>query len=319
MATYKVYVTDARHENYTIEREMLAAIDAELIVCQCVTEEDIIRECADADGIILDMAPMTEKVINGLRHCKVIARYGVGYDNVDVDACTQKGIWVTNVPDYCSEEVASHALALLLTCLRQTALRDREVRKGKWNICGTSFRLSGKVLGVLGFGRIARSLVKQCSGFGFSKVLVYDPYISAETIADMGAQKVELDEVLRECDFLSLHMPATSQTIGMINKETLALMKPNAILVNTGRGSLINDHDLIDALKSRRIHAAGLDTHGIEPLPMDSGYRQLDNVVLTDHYAYSSVESVVDMKTKAAQNVINVLIGTVPAYPVNKL
>ena len=150
MAKYKVYVTDGRHESYDIEREMLAAADAELKVCQCVTDEDIIRECADADGILLDMAPMTEKAVNALTNCKVINRYGVGFDNVAVDACTAKGIQVTNVPDYCAEDVSDHALALIMTCLRQTALRDRLVRQGEWNIHGVSFRLTGKVLGVLG-------------------------------------------------------------------------------------------------------------------------------------------------------------------------
>lgn len=319
MAKYKVYVTDGRHEHYNIEREMLAAIDAELVVCQCVTDEDIIRQCADADGILLDMAPMTEKAINALTNCKIINRYGVGYDNVDVAACTNKGIQVTNVPDYCAEDVSDHALALMMTCLRHTALRDRKVRQGEWNIRGTSFRLSGKVLGVLGFGRIARALVKKCSGFGFSKVLVYDPYVSAEAIAAFGAQKAEIEEVMRECDFLSLHMPVTPQTTGMINKETLALMKPTAILVNTGRGPLVDDKALIEALKENKILAAGLDTHCVEPLPMDSEYRQLDNVVLTDHTAYSTVEAVVELKTKSAQNVIRALTGVAPVYPVNKL
>lgn len=319
MAKYKVYVTDGRHEHYNIEREMLAAIDAELVVCQCVTDEDIIRQCADADGILLDMAPMTEKAINALTNCKIINRYGVGYDNVDVAACTNKGIQVTNVPDYCAEDVSDHALALMMTCLRHTALRDRKVRQGEWNIRGTSFRLSGKVLGVLGFGRIARALVKKCSGFGFSKVLVYDPYVPAEVVAEMGAQKVELNEVMAEADFLSLHMPVTPQTTGMINQETLALMKPTAILVNTGRGPLVNDAALIEALKENKILAAGLDTHCVEPLPMDSEYRQLDNVVLTDHTAYSTVEAVVELKTKAAQNVIRALTGVAPVYPVNKL
>lgn len=298
---------------------MLAAADAELTVCQCVTDEDILRECADADGILLDMAPMTAKAIEGLAHCKIINRYGVGYDNVDLDACTAKGIQVTNVPDYCAEDVSDHALALMMTCLRHTALRDRLVRQGDWNIQRTSFRLSGKVLGVLGFGRIARALVHKCSGFGFSEVLVYDPYVPAQACADAGVKKAELDEVLRRCDFLSLHMPVTPQTTGMINRETLSLMKPTAILVNTGRGPLVNDEALIEALQAKKLLAAGLDTHCIEPLPADSPYRGLDNVVLTDHTAYSTVEAVHELKAKSAQNIINALTGVPPVYPVNKL
>ena len=236
MADFKVYVTDGRHSSYDIERDMLAQIGAELQVCQCATEEDIIRECSDADAILLDMAPMSAKAINALAHCKIINRYGVGYDNVDLNACTAKGIQVTNVPDYCAEDVSDHALALMLACLRDVARRDRLVRQGQWNLQRTSFRLSGKVLGVLGFGRIARALVKKCSGFGFTRILVYDPYISAEACASLGAIKTELNTVLKEADFLSLHMPVTPETTGMLNKETLSLMKPTAIVVNTGRG-----------------------------------------------------------------------------------
>ncbi len=319
MAKYKVYVTDGRHESYEIEREILAAADAELKVCMCVTEDDIIRECADADGILLDMAPMTEKAVNSLKNCKIINRYGVGYDNVAVDACTARNIQVTNVPDYCAEDVSDHALALMMTCLRQTALRDRKVREGEWNIRGTSFRLSGKVLGVLGFGRIARALIKKCSGFGFRKVMVYDPYVPQEVCEQFGVQKAELKEVLSECDFLSLHMPVTPQTTGMINRETLSYMKPTAIIVNTGRGPLIQDEALIEALKSGKILAAGLDTHCVEPLPADSEYRKLDNVVLTDHTAYSTVEAVQELKTKSAHNIVRALNGEAPVYPVNKL
>ena len=179
--------------------------------------------------------------------------------------------------------------------------------------------LRGKTLGVLGFGRIARALVQKTSGFGFSKVLVYDPYVPAEACAALGAEKAELEDVLRQCDFLSLHMPVTPQTTGMINRDTLALMKPTAILVNTGRGPLVNDETLIEALQQKRILAAGLDTHCVEPIPADSPYRTLDNVVLTDHTAYSTVEAVEELKIKSAQNIINALTGVSPVYPVNHL
>ncbi|MGE4276470.1 MAG: C-terminal binding protein [Lawsonibacter sp.] len=319
MNKYLVCVSDTRHASYEVEQKILAQVDAQMKLCDCVTQEDIVRECADADAILLDMAPMTAQAVAGLKRCKVINRYGVGYDNVDVDACTAKGIQVTNVPDYCAEDVSDHALALIMTCLRQTALRDRLVRQGQWNIQRTSFRLSGKVLGVLGFGRIARTLVKKTSGFGFSKVLVYDPYVSAEVCASLGAQKAELEEVLRGCDILSLHMPVTPQTTRMINRETLALMKPTAILVNTGRGPLVDDEALAQALLEKKLLYAGLDTHWVEPLPAYSPYRALDNVVLTDHTAYSTVEAVEELKTKSARNIVAVLRGEKPGYPINQV
>lgn len=319
MSKYLVCVSDTRHASYEVERSILAQVDAEIKLCNCATPEDIIHCCSQADAILLDMAPMTREAVEGLEHCKVINRYGVGFDNVDLDACTAKGIQVTNVPDYCAQDVSDHALALLMTCLRQTALRDRLVRQGQWNIQRTSFRLSGKVLGVLGFGRIARELVAKTVGFGFSKVLVYDPYVPEQVCQQLGAQKAELEQVLRESDFVSLHMPVTPQTTGMINRETLAMMKPTAILINTGRGPLVDDEALAEALREERILCAGLDTHRVEPLPADSPYLGLDNVVLTDHTAYSTVEAVEELKIKSAENVVAVLRGEQPKYPVNQL
>lgn len=319
MSKYLVCVSDTRHASYDIETRILAQADAELKLCGCVTEDDIIQACGDADAVLLDMAPMTARAVAGLKKCRIINRYGVGYDNVDINACTAKGIQVTNVPDYCAGDVSDHALALIMTCLRQIALRDRLIRQGQWNIQRTSFRLYGKVLGVLGFGRIARALVDKTSGFGFSKVLVYDPYVSAEECTAHGAQKAELEEVLSQCDILSLHMPVTPQTTRIINRETLSLMKPTAVLVNTGRGPLVDDEALAGALKNGQLLYAGLDTHWVEPIPAGSPYLSLDNVVLTDHTAYSTVEAVEELKIKSAENVAAVLRGKKPAYPINQV
>lgn len=317
MPKYQIVVTDRRHAHYQIEEKALKEIDAELKICNCVTEEDIVRECAQADGILLDMAPMGEIAVKGLERCKVINRYGVGYDNVDLKAAAGKGIIVTNVPDYCAEDVSDHALALMMTCLRQTAYRDRMVRQGNWNIPSHGYRLKGKVLGLLGFGRIARRLAAKCGGFGFSKIMVYDPYITEEECQKEGAVKAELEEVLSHADILSLHMPVTSETKGMINKRTLSCMKQNAILINTGRGALICDEDLTKALERKEILCAGLDTHNQEPLPSKSGYLSLENVVLTDHTAYSTEESVKELKEKSVQNVMDVLCGKTPKYAVH--
>ena len=226
---------------------------------------------------------MTAEAVAGLRKCKVISRYGVGFENVDLDAATAAGIQVTNVPDYCMEDVSDHALALMLSCLRHIPLRDREVREGKWNIQADSFRLKGKTLGVIGAGRIARALIRKVSGFGFAEVVAYDPYISAEQLAEIGVRKVEKEELFRISDIISLHLHANAETNGMICKETLALMKPTAILINVSRGPLVKDEDLLDALRGHRILAAGLDTHNHEPLGAQSPFCQLDNVVLTDH------------------------------------
>lgn len=320
MNHYKVYVTDNRHGNYQIEREMLSEIGAELVICDCITEEDVISNCFDADGILLDMAPVTAKVVDTLVHCKVINRYGVGVDNLDVDACTKKGIQVTYVPDYCMEDVSDHALALLMSCLRNVAFRDRMIRQGQWNIQSAySFRLAGKTLGIIGAGRIARTLVRKTKGFSFKEILAYDPYVSKMEMESMGMHKVELEELLKMSDFVSLHLPANPETVGIINQKTLSLMKKNAILINVSRGSLVDDEALICALKTGQIAAAGLDTHRSEPLSQNSAYFLLDNVVLTDHTAYNTKESIIELKKKSTQNVIDVLTNKVPLYPVNHL
>lgn len=319
MSKYLVCVSDKRHASYDIEREMLAGIDAELRLCNCSTEEDLIAQCGQADAVLLDLAPMTAKAIAGLKKCRIISRYGVGYENVDLDAATKAGIQVTNVPDYCMEDVSDHALALMLSCLRHIPMRDRMVRQGAWNLQATSFRLKGKTLGVIGAGRIARALIRKVSGFGLAEVLAYDPYLSAEELSKIGVRKVELAELLEKSDIISLHLHANAETSGMICKKTLDQMKKTAILINVSRGPLVNDDDLLDALKNHRILAAGLDTHNHEPLGADSPFCQLDNVVLTDHTAYSTMEGVEELKTKVAQNVIDVLTDQPVRYPVNHL
>ena len=333
MAKYLVCVSDERHASYEIERAILEKAGAELKLCHCESAADIAAQCADADAVLLDLAPMTAEAVAGLRKCKVISRYGVGFENVDLDAATAAGIQVTNVPDYCMEDVSDHALALMLSCLRHIPLRDREVREGKWNIQADSFRLKGKTLGVIGAGRIARALIRKVSGFGFAEVVAYDPYISAEQLAEIGVRKVEKEELFRVSDIISLHLHANAETNGMICKETLALMKPTAILINVSRGPLVKDEDLLDALRALGAEVTerggdivccahdlkGLDTHNHEPLGAQSPFCQLDNVVLTDHTAYSTAEGVTELKTKAAQNVVDVLEGRTPRYPVNHL
>ena len=319
MSKYLVCVSDQRHASYDVERTILSQIDAELRLCSCETAEDITKQCVDADAVLLDLAPMTAEAIAGLKRCKVINRYGVGYENVDLDAATSAGIQVTYVPDYCMEDVSDHALALMLSCLRHIPMRDRRVREGAWNLQGASFRLAGKTLGVIGAGRIARALIRKISGFGFREVVAYDPYISAEDLAKIGVRKVELDELLAVSDFVSLHLHANAETNGIINKDTLSKMKETTILINVSRGPLVNDDDLLDALRNHRILAAGLDTHNHEPLGKDSPFCALDNVVLTDHTAYSTAEGVEELKRKSAQNIVDVLTGNAPKYPINHL
>ena len=316
MNKYRVYVTDQRQPSFEIERKILEECNAELILCNCRTAEDIAKDCKDADAILLDLAPMTAAAIYGLKKCRVISRYGVGVDNVDLKAAAECNIQVTNVPDYCMEDVSDHALALLFACLRNVVLRDREIRKGRWNIQAPGYRLQGKTLGVIGAGRIARVLVRKVSGFGLKEVVAYDPFLTAEQIAEYGMRKVEFSELLAISDFVSLHLNLTDQTRGIIDAKALAQMKKSAILINVSRGGLIDADALLDTLQNNAILCAGLDTHSTEPVPIDSGFMGLDNVVMTDHSAYNTIEGVTELKTKAAKNVASVLRGEKPAYPV---
>lgn len=328
MKPYKIVFTDdrfrARYEEY--EFSQLAGLPVETVIYPegaLQTDDQVIAACADADAIFLNLVPnfREEAVIRSLKKCKVINRYGVGYDNVNVAACTEMGIQVTYVPDYCIYDVSDHALALMMACLRQVPQRDRKIRDGAWSIpnCGISHRLKGATLGLVGCGRIARCLAKKVSGFELSKILGYDPYLSAEELAKDGIEKVELEELLKQSDFVSLHVPVTLETRGIINEKTIAMMKSTAILINTGRGALIDDAALVEALKENRIGAAGLDTHTVEPLPVQSPYKDLDNVVLTDHTAFGTVEGEEELRVKSARNIAFILKGIEldPVYKVN--
>jgi D-3-phosphoglycerate dehydrogenase len=319
MAKYKVVVSDNRHGDYSIEAEVLKPVDAEVVIEDCSTVEEMIIACRDADGVLLDQAPMPAQVIENMTKCKVVSRYGVGYDNVDVEACTKKKIYVANVPDYCMEDVSDHAMALFFSSVRRIALRDKQVRQGGWNMDRSGiYRIKGKVFALIGFGNIARCLVRKLSGLGLKKVLVYDPYVSKEIIEASGAQKTDLETALAEADYISLHMPVTPETKGIINKKAFSLMKNSAILINTARGPLVDEEALIDALSTGKIAFAGLDTHRKEPLPGGSPLLKMDNCILSDHVGFYSYESMKELHTKIAQNVKAVLEGGKPIYPVNK-
>lgn len=321
MAKFKVVMTDDRHKTYEEEKEVLKSIGVEVIIANCTTTQEVIDICKDADGIMVNLAPMPAEVINKLDKCRIISRYGVGYDNVDVAACTKKGIYLANVPDYCAEEVSDQALALLMACARKVARRDAQVRSGLWNIgkADPIYRIAGKTFAFLGFGTIGKCLFRKIQGFNFSRILVFDPFINADTIRSMGAEKAEWEEALKAADFISIHMPLNDKTRGIINASAFALMKPTAIIINTSRGPVIDENALIDALRTGKINSAGLDVHTKEPLDKDSPFMSIPNCVLSDHVGWYSEEAMSELKRKVAENVKDVLLGGRPKYPVNKL
>jgi len=321
MSAFKVVVTDDRHGDFSVEKEVLSAIGAEVTVCNCNTTEEVIKECKDADGILLNLSPMPAEVIEKLEKCKIIARYGVGYDNVDVAACTKKGIYVANVPDYCAEEVSDQALALLMACIRKVVHSDTQIRQGKWNIAKEMkiHRIEGRTFALLGFGMIAKAFLRKIKGFNPGKILVFDPFVDAETIASYGAVKAEWETALGEADYISVHIPLNAHTKGMIDAKAFALMKPTTILVNTSRGAVIDEKALVNALESKSINCAGLDVFETEPIQSENRLLKLDNCVLTDHVGWYSVESIIELKRKAAENIRETLLRGKPNYPVNKL
>jgi D-3-phosphoglycerate dehydrogenase / 2-oxoglutarate reductase len=319
MSRFTVVIADNRYSSYDEERSVLSEVGAEIRLFPSQSAEEARGAFAQADAILVNLFPMTAQVIDALPKCRVISRYGVGYDNVAVDAATRRGIWVTFVPDYCFEEVADHALALLLSCIRKIAYRDRMIRQGKWNVHRNqpAHRVEGKTLGILGYGNAAHTLLRKVSGLGFGRILMCDPYVRTSTIKAAGAVPVDLATLLMESDYISVHVPLTAETRHMIGRAELALVKPGAILVNTARGPVLDEAALAEALRDGRLGGAGLDVFETEPLPAESPLRLLENVVLTDHGGWYSEESLVELKTKAAQNAAAVLAGKVPPYPVN--
>ncbi len=318
MATFKVVVTDLGYPNYDSERQQVDSIDGELFLAECETAEDVTEATRDADGVLNRVAPVTAAVIEQMARCKVIARYGIGVDNVDVEAATRKGIVVANVPGYCLEEVSDQALALMLSAWRKVVSHDKAVRKGAWDISFRDpvYRLKGRTLGLLGLGAIARRLVEKVAGFGF-RTIAHDPYVSAEVASELGVELVDLDTLFRESDLLSLHAPATHETRHIVNKERLGQMKETTVLVNTSRGPLIDEVALIEALKAKRIAAAALDVYEQEPPDTNSELFQLDNVIVTDHAAWYSEDSLAELQRRTAAAVCAVLSGKRPESPVN--
>jgi D-3-phosphoglycerate dehydrogenase len=319
MANLKVVVTDDRYGSYEEENAVFKEIGASVEVHDRMDEAETVRVLKNADGILLNLHPLPARVIEKLEKCRVISRYGVGYDNVDVETATSKGIWVARVPDYCLEDVSDQAMALLLACVRKVAFKDRRIREGGWNLHKEQpgYRIAGKTLGLVGYGAIARAVHRKMSGFGLERVLAFDPYLDPEKIAENGAEPADLSRLLKETDYLSVHAPLNDETRGMIGHRELALMKSTAILVNTSRGPLVDENAVAEALAGGKIASAGLDVFASEPLSPDSPLLKLANVVLSDHAGWYSEESVAELKTKAAQNVLAVLKGGKPIYPVN--
>lgn len=290
------------------------------VVGQQRTPESALQAARSGDVVMIQSSrPLLPRaVIEGLERCRCIVRLGTGYDNIDVATATQRGILVCNTPTYCVDDVADHALALLMGSLRHLARQDRWLRAGRWDRTGArpARRSRGRTMGFIGFGRIARALAERVSGFSM-RLLAYDPYIDADEAQRYGAHKVELDELLRGADFISIHCPLTDETHHLLSSREFGLMKEGVFLVNTSRGPIIDESALVEALRSGQVWGAGLDVFEREPLPLDSALRELDNVTLTPHVGANSEESLVDVYDIGSQIAIDVCRGRWPEWVLN--
>lgn len=313
MDRFKVVLTDQVFPDTDTEEGIFAGAGGTLQVASG-DHETVLATAAAADAVLTTYFPFSGDDIARLERCRIIARYGIGVDNVDVAAALERGIVVTNVPDYCVEEVGTHALAMVLALLRKLPAGHAEVLAGGWGVGNLRpvLRPSEVTLGLVGYGRIARHLAKGARALGM-RILAYDPYLGAEP--DDAELVDDLGELLRESDAVSLHAPLTEGTRGMIDAERLATMKPTAVLVNTSRGPLVKLADLVDALRGGRLGGAGLDVFETEP-PDASLLGSVPNLIVTPHSAFYSEAATKESQRKAATQIVKVMRGEPVDYPV---
>jgi D-3-phosphoglycerate dehydrogenase len=319
MAKFKVVITDREFETIDPEREVLEKIGAEVFAYQFKDEDDVIRIAKDCDGLIMQYANLTRKVIESLEKCKVISKYAIGLDRIDLKAATEKDICVGHVAEYCVDEVSTHTIALILALSRKILLHDKNIKNGIWDykLGKKIFNLRGQTIGLVGFGKIARVVMEKIKPYGMN-ILVYDPFVPAKAVSDMGGKLVDFDDLIRNSDYVSIHVPLLESTKYMFNKEVFQKMKNSAILINMGRGPVIKETDLIWALQNKEIAAAGLDVTDPEPIEAGNPMLKMDNVIITPHAAYYSEESQKALQTLTAENVAQVLTGYYPRYLANR-
>ena len=314
-----VYVTDYTYTHLDYERAILEPLGCTVIGRQCRTAADVIAQCGDAVALLNQYAPITREVFAALPNLKMVVRYGVGYDSVDVAAATEHGVMVVNVPDYGVQEVADHTLALLLAMVRKIPAIVNDVTAGRWN--DNTFHpimgLAAKKVGLLGFGNIAKEVAKRAQAFNM-QVQAYDPYVAAEVFAAHQVAGVSAETVFATSDIICVHLPLNDQTRHFVGATTLAQMKKTAYLINTARGGVVHSADLAVALQAGQIAGAALDVLDVEPMPADHPLRNAPNCLLTCHIAWYSEDSLVRLQQFAALEIARMLQGESPRSVVNR-
>jgi len=320
MATQpSIVVTDYNFPDLALETAILAQGGCGIVGHHCATEAELVAAVADADVVITQFARVNANVVAAMSRARAIVRYGIGVDNVDLDAARARGIPVSNIPDYCIDEVADHTLAFMLGLTRQVVTHTADLRAGQWRLAvpvtGMS-ALRGQTVGVVGFGRIGREVVGRLRGFK-CQVLVHDPVVPAAEIRVAGAEAADLETLLARSDILSLHCPSSAATRRLVRADSLARMKRGALLINVARGDLVDTAALVDALTSGQLGAAALDVFDPEPLPLDHALRKLPNVIIAPHIASVSPTAVKALREGAAARALAAARGELPPNVVN--
>lgn len=314
--TLFIAITDCDHPSVDIEMDILTKQGIEVGYFNCKTEEDVIRHCQDADGIIVQYAPFTRDVMKALPKCKVISNYGVGTDNVDLEAATELGIQVCNVPDYGIEEVSDHALTLIFNLAKKVNVLSEQTKNNGWDfrVARPIRRMSKQTIGVIGLGDIGLTLANKLHALGLH-VIGY----ARQSIPGLPFEQVSFEQLIRESDIISIHLPLNEGTRDLIDKDVLAQMKSDVIIVNTARGGIINEADLLEALRNDQVGGVGLDVLSQEPPEQDFPILAFENVIVTPHSAWYSEEALEELKRKAAEEAMNFLLDKEIRYPVNRL
>jgi D-3-phosphoglycerate dehydrogenase len=318
MAKFRVYVAEMSYGDYSIERKIVEDAGGRLLFARCRTESDVPLQCADAHALLLRQTPVGVEALRRLEDLRVISRYGAGHDNVDVEAATRRGVVVTAVRDYCVGEVADHTIALLFSVIRRVPLRDRLVRAGGWDLLSDCpvHRTDGRIVGFVGYGRAAREVRRRLGGFPF-RFVGFDPFVAEGVFAEDGTLPLDFESLLRASHYVSVHVPLTDRTLRLFDREAFRSMRSGAVFVNTSRGGVVDLEALYEALKSGRLGGAALDVFETEPFDASSPLASLGTVVLSDHAAWYSVESLRELQSRTALEAVRVLRGEVPEHPLN--
>jgi D-3-phosphoglycerate dehydrogenase / 2-oxoglutarate reductase len=305
-----VVVTDHSFGELAVERAILEPLGCTFVTAQCRTEQEAMALVDDADYVITQFAPLTARVIQAMARARLIVRYGVGVDNVDLGAAAERRIPVCNVPDYCTDEVADHTLGIILALTRQIARVSAGIRAGQWTAPPLeAFRaLKDLTTGVVGCGRIGRAVIERLRPFK-TRILAYDPVLSDDVCEALGCEKVTLERLFATSDLITLHCPSTAQTRQMVNARSLSRMKDGVLLVNVARGTLVDTDALVAALRSGKVGGAGLDVTDPEPINADSPLLAMDNVVITSHIASASVRAASALRAGVANAVARAIRG----------